>query len=116
MQRDFRGQSHAHAQWQQRSPARLATEFLVGTLGVVIAIAAALFLMVQNGWMESVQSALSHTRVPSLPSLPETNINDVFQGIADNVGRTHASTTTLWQSGGASLYRGVPPGGPGRKD
>ena len=121
MERGSRRQSYT--QWDdQRSQARMGVAYLVGTLGVGIVIALALFLAMKTDSMERVQTALHGVglpSLPSLPSLPQTDVEDVFQGLTHQVRKTGESATTLWQRGSVDVgqvNRGSHPGGAGRRD
>ncbi len=101
-----------------RLQVRMGIAFLVGTVGVGIVIALALVVAMKTGSMERLQTALHEIKVPSLPSLPETNVENLVEGVARGVKSTERSTENLWERGsaGVSINRGAQPDGTNRKD
>lgn len=100
-----------------RLQARMGIAYLVGTLGVGIVIVLAFVVAMKTGSMERLQTALHGIKVPSLPSLPETNVQDLVEGVGRGVKNTGQSTENLWQRGSAGVgtNRSAQPDGTSRK-
>jgi hypothetical protein len=110
---------HSYAEADDRAQVRMAVAYLVGTRGGGLVIALALFVAMETGWLDRFQSALDRANLPSLPSLPDATVQDVFRGVADKVMNTQDSTSSLWQHGSAQVGRfqkGSHPGGADRRD
>ncbi len=86
-----------------RLQARMGIAYLVGTVGVAIIIVLAIVVAMKTGSMERLQTALHGIKVPSLPSLPETNVEDLVEGVARGVKNSEHTTENLWQRGNAGV-------------
>jgi hypothetical protein len=80
--------------------------YLLGTVGVAIILAVAITLADRYGWLEEIQIALRHIKLPGLPSAPQAGLSGALPELGNNVQNVGQSTTTLWQRG--SEHTGQP--------
>jgi hypothetical protein len=90
-----------HTRWEKPrvGPVHQAIAYLIGTVGVAIALAVAITMAERFGWLDHIRTALRHVELPGLPSLPHADLPEQLPGFAENGRNIERSTTTLWQRG-----------------
>ncbi len=107
---------YTHTRWEQHEREHPpAISYLLGTIGVAIVIAVAVFMAQKAGWLDGVQKALHQIELPGLPSA-QVGVPDVLPGFADKVRNVKQSTTTLWQRGSEGPQQLQQPSAADRRD